>query len=1088
MSHLEAIIRQITTNSITTVDLSYEKIEDVEAKDLAEALKINHSITTLNLYGQIGDIKVKDLAETLKINQSITTLYLKNTNMEGTEIKELSEALKVNQSITTLNFYFSQIGDDGMKELAEALKVNQAITTLKLEHNQIGDVGTKYLSETLKINHSITILYLRDNPIGDVGAKYLAETLKINHSITNLDLAANKIGAAGTEELAETLKINQAITTLALYNNPIGNVGAKYLAETLKINHSITSLALDGIYMGDAGAKDIAEALQINKSITDLGLGASRIGDAGAKDVAEALKVNNSITSLALNHNDIGDAGTKYLAEALKINQSITSLDLSYNKIRDAGAKDLAEALKINHSITSLRLSSTEIRDAGVKDLAEALQINKSITSLDLYWSYYPGHDKTKALDEALQINRKFAEKARQEAEKLKQQQQTEVVEKARQEALAEQARQQEAERVEQQTNLKEQEEVKTIKEVVVLIRDGNDRLQEHGKKGILLLGNTGAGKSTLAHLFSGRELQAIFDDETDELVIDAMQPLANIVIGHKLASETKIPNKCFAKDIIIWDCPGFNDTDPVQEIANGFYIKRLFETTEQLKFVLVIPELVLNSANERGSIFLTTLSNFIKSFKDIGAIESSISLVVTHVSPHKNIQHIKKSIEKILADNQGATDEHKALINKLKEDGSIHLFYKPTDKGELVVPDLLAAIDGSSKYSDATGDMVNIAISKKAMECSSHLLNTASNNFNQLLEVIVKAIGNATKCLNVNPLNAFSENYNLVKDWIPSSINYHELKQHSEGEYFLELELLARLQQVFSKPIDSISTAIIKLQIAVEIFAEYAESDNSQLKHQIQEYGYCLQQQYDYVQFFSDVCKAALPDHAKIAELITACHTKVTENLEYQVSSLPIDKNQSDSAYYHEALKYLKNYQDSPACKNLKAIAYSCLATIAEKDGGNEAASVYYAKAIEANSHLPDIYEKLGQLFFNKGEYAKAIDCYKIVNDEFRIKACFKAWLKQDKENPNIMLQQAEYFESIGLFEKAKTYYHDAFSLSHDENFKATALEKIGNIMANTAPQSQNFITRAREHDFYNYKLVNEAFTHNLLGDIVSN
>ncbi|WP_425363933.1 hypothetical protein [Candidatus Tisiphia endosymbiont of Hybos culiciformis] len=228
------------------------------------------------------------------------------------------------------------------------------------------------------------------------------------------------------------------------------------------------------------------------------------------------------------------------------------------------------------------------------------------------------------------------------------------------------------------------------------------------------------------------------------------------------------------------------------------------------------------------------------------------------------------------------------------------------------------------------------------------------------------------------------------------------------------------------------------------------------------------------------------LPDHTKIAELITTCHTKVTENLEYQVSSLPIDEKQSDSNYYHEAIKYLKNYQDSPACKNLKAIAYSCLASIAEKDDANEAALVYYVKAIEANSHLPDIYDKLGQLLFNKGKYAKAIDCYKVVNNELSIEECFKAWLKQDKRNPDIKLKQAEYFESAGLFEQAKRCYHHAFSLSQDENFKAAALKKIGNIMVNATAQGQDFITRGEEHDFYNYDLVNEEFTKNLLGDVV--
>ncbi len=46
--------------------------------------------------------------------------------------------------------------------------------------------------------------------------------------------------------------------------------------------------------------------------------------------------------------------------------------------------------------------------------------------------------------------------------------------------------------------------------------------------------------------------------------------------------------------------------------------------------------------------------------------------------------------------------------------------------------------------------------------------------------------------------------------------------------------------------------------------------------------------------------------------------------------------------------------------------------------------------------------------------------------------------------------------------------------------------LEKIGNIMVNTATQGQNFITRAKEHNLYNYELVNEEFTNNLLGDIV--
>ncbi|WP_425361483.1 hypothetical protein [Candidatus Tisiphia endosymbiont of Ceraclea dissimilis] len=888
---------------------------------------------------------------------------------------------------------------------------------------------------------------------------------------------------------------NNSIDTLNLGSKNIGNVEAKELAEALKDNQSITTLYLYHNQIGDAGVQAIAEALKDNHSITILNLYTNQIGDAGAKSLAECLKDNNSITTLSLQNNQIGDAGAKDIAEALKDNKSIATLYLTNNKIGDVGAKELAEALKINPYITILDITGNNIGDIVTKEIATELQINK---------------DPTKKAAKIIKQQQKAVIAEIDAMDVML------IVEKARQKALAQQIAEQAKLKEQEEARLKALEDAKvkeyipnipavklfevaggdnqfndddqaTIKEVSELIRDGNDRLQEHGKKGILLLGNTGAGKSTLAHLFSGRKLQAIMDDETAELVIEAMQPLKNIAIGHKSASETKIPNKCLAKELIIWDCPGFNDTDPVQEIANSFYIKRLFETTEQLKFVLVVPESVLNIAIERGNIFLAALSNFIKSFKDIDSIEGSISLVVTHVPPHKNIENIRKSIEKILTDNQGATKKCKELISKLKDGNSIHLFYKPTEEGELTVPDLLAEIDKSSTYSDANSDMVDIAISKKAMECSSHLLNTASNNFNQLLEVIVKAIADATNCLNINPLNAFSENYAIVKNLVPSSINYNELKQHSEGEYFPELELLSRLQKVLNyNQIDKIPDALMILQIAVELFAEYAEFDNSQLQHQIQDYGYCLQQQYEYVKFFANVCGTKLPDHAKIAELITACHAKVTENLEYQVSSLKIDENQSDPEYYHKAIKYLENYQDSPACKNLKAIAYSCLASIAEHDSANEAALAYYAKAIEANSHLPKIYEKLGQLFFNKGEYAKAIDCYKVVSNEFMIKTCFKKWLKQDQNNPDIMLKQAEYSESVGLFEQAKKYYQHAFSLSHDDNFKATAYNKIANIMLNAAAQGQNFATKAQEHTFYNYDLVNEEFTKNLLGDVV--
>ena len=59
-------------------------------------------------------------------------------------------------------------------------------------------------------------------------------------------------------------------------------------------------------------------------------------------------------------------------------------------------------------------------------------------------------------------------------------------------------------------------------------------------------------------------------------------------MIGHAGDPATKIPASCDSdvKGLKIWDCPGFNDTSPVQEIANAFHIRRILENTGKVKLV----------------------------------------------------------------------------------------------------------------------------------------------------------------------------------------------------------------------------------------------------------------------------------------------------------------------------------------------------------------------------------------------------------------------------------------------------------------------------------------------------------------------
>lgn len=526
---------------------------------------------------------------------------------------------------------------------------------------------------------------------------------------------------------------------------------------------------------------------------------------------------------------------------------------------------------------------------------------------------------------------------------------------------------------------------------------------------------------------------------------------------------------------MVIWDCPGFNDTDVVQEIANSFYIKRLFETTKYLKFILVISEHDLQS---KGAQFVQTLASFTKVFSNVQAIEGSVSLVVTHVAPHKNAQHIKNSINKILEQNQQVTDEQKELIGSILNK-SFHLFHKPKDEGEMEAVDLFTPINQSSWYILSNPDMASISVSEKAKACSAGLLSTASNNFNKILGTIAKAIVDASKCLKTDPTsNVFLQNYNIVKDWVPSSIHYKGIGNHNPAEYFLQLDHLTMLAKLLSShnQVIGIAEGINILQQAIEVFAEY--TNDTQLKHQMQDYGYTLAQQYEYIRFFSEVCGRALPDHLPLAKLIEECHNKVRENLEYQIKTLQLNENHNDPVYYHKAIEYLDNYHDSQACKKLKAVAYCGLANIAQQHGDNNKAIDCYYKAINTYKQLPEAYEKLGKLFFDKGDYAKAINCYKVINNEYEIKSCFKEWLKQTPKNPNIMLKQAEYFESIGSFEAAKKYYGYAAGLSRDATFKANALKKEANALSEhskkLAAKAEELNLRAEHGELYNFEEIN--------------
>ncbi|XP_078379483.1 uncharacterized protein LOC144662531 isoform X1 [Oculina patagonica] len=402
-SSLAEAIKVNTT--MTELSLGENYISDTGVAFLAEAIKVNSTMTRLSLGGNyISNIGVAFLAEAIKVNETLSEFSLRTHSVDDAGATSIAEAIKVNKTLSELHLGNNYIGDAGAASLAEAIKVNKTLSNLQLGCNNVGATGAMYLAEAIKVNETLSELNLCFNSIGDTGTTFLAAAMKVNTSLTKLDLWKNKISDRGATLLAEALKVNKTLSVLHLWHNDIGDAGATSLADAIKINTTLTTLGLWDNVIAVAGASSLAEAIKVNTKLTKLNLTGNSVGDAGASSLANAMKLNTTLTELDLEENNIGDAGTACLAEAIKVNTTLTKLNLEENNIGDAGATFLAEAIKVNSILSELNLENNSIGDVGAISLAEAIKDNTTLTELDL-WDNLIGDASAASFAEAIKVN-----------------------------------------------------------------------------------------------------------------------------------------------------------------------------------------------------------------------------------------------------------------------------------------------------------------------------------------------------------------------------------------------------------------------------------------------------------------------------------------------------------------------------------------------------------------------------------------------------------------------------------------------------------------------------------------------------------
>lgn len=190
-------------------------------KSLTEALKVNQTVTSLNLSDtklELNSENMENLSDALKVNRTLTTLNLTNNFLgeDAENIKNLSDALKTNKALTTLNLSGACLGRnaENMENISDALKVNKTLTSLDLGGNDLGEnweEDMQNLCDALKVNRTLTTLDLSDNELGQYEGdiKHISDALEVNQTLTALDLSLNEFDEFDEFEIKRLTKFKK---------------------------------------------------------------------------------------------------------------------------------------------------------------------------------------------------------------------------------------------------------------------------------------------------------------------------------------------------------------------------------------------------------------------------------------------------------------------------------------------------------------------------------------------------------------------------------------------------------------------------------------------------------------------------------------------------------------------------------------------------------------------------------------------------------------------------------------------------------------------------------------------------------------
>mmetsp|Transcript_16251 Transcript_16251/g.24482 ORF Transcript_16251/g.24482 Transcript_16251/m.24482 type:complete len:567 (-) Transcript_16251:142-1842(-) len=275
--------------------------------------------------------------------------------------------------------------------------------------------------------------------------------------------------------------------------------------------------------------------------------------------------------------------------------------------------------------------------------------------------------------------------------------------------------------------------EKETVKELLSGIARADEAAVQRGsgKDLVLIVGNTGAGKSTFVNYLMGKQMREVKVKNSMEKGFTCDNPIMEI--GHGFQSQTSFPESCSdpTVNLTYCDCPGFMDNRGVVfDITNMYALTRMAQKARSVKGVVIIINYhALLSDHARGLRETLNLLETIFCARSDFYSRSSL-LLVTRVPPDRTLDELREFMGEAVASGQFSHSPNAAEL--FAHLASTCEFYDPLDRYSDCTHQRINRLSLIQKFQDfqeIPPTSLNVGLSVEAVNTLGALLSTLEHS-----------------------------------------------------------------------------------------------------------------------------------------------------------------------------------------------------------------------------------------------------------------------------------------------------------------------------------------------------------------------